>query len=288
MAFLKQIVPRSEADQAASPDDATILYRPPASWPTDHRTRRYITLPERHYSHETDLEMLRRSVHFLVGRQDARGSYHTDEEYRQGDRVDDQLGAAAMVAFLLSLTGPDPRLIESLERGVRFHLDHLVCRSAAQPYPYSRYRLDRDTAFDVPNNVWILWGGSLVLKYGLPYLSKNTAEELRGLMGQTWLLISTNPVRGENPCHNQVLAFCEIAVLYARATNREEIERYALDYYHQCLRPLRVLDRGHRIYTEFNLWDANYGLRGRRGRNGGVLQRAGFRRRLFLGRPALQ
>jgi hypothetical protein len=241
-------------------DALPLLYRPPASWKVDHRTRQFISLSERKYSFKTDLEMLVRSVDWLIARQDSRGSFHTDEEYRQGDRIDDQLGACSMLAFLLTSSGPNQKIAHALERGVRFHLDHLVLRNSSHPFPYSRNSLDYDSAYDHANGVWVLWGGALVLKYGISYLSKKTARELRDLMAQTWLLISTNPVRGENPCHNQLLAYCEIGLLYAKASGRDDIARKVMTYYHQRLRKLRIFDRGHWIYTEFNQWDANYGL----------------------------
>ena len=164
-----------------------------------------------------------------------------------------------MLAFLLSLTGPDEVMASALERGVRFQLDHLVLTNSSQPFPYCPAVIDRQSPYDRGAS-WILWGGSLVMRYGISHLSKKTADELREFMGQTWSLISTDPVRSENPCHNQLLAFCEIGILYSRASGRNEITHQVLEYYHQHLRKLRVYDRGHWIYTEFNQWDANYGL----------------------------
>jgi hypothetical protein len=250
----------SAAMSAAALSLIPLLYRPPASWKTDHRTRRFIALPERKYSRENDMEMLRRSVDWLIDRQDERGSFHSDDEYRQGDKTDDQLGACAMLAYVLSHGPPDSGVQSALQRGVRFHLDGLVRRSPSMPFPYTRAYLDQDSAFDASNGVWILWGGALVLKHGLPFLNAATAAELLELMDQTWQMISSNPVRNENPCHNQLLAYCEIAVLYAKAVKKTEIVREILTFYREKLRPLKVFDRGHWIYTEFNQWDANYGL----------------------------
>ena len=95
---------------------------------------------------------------------------------------------------------------------------------------------------------------------GTPFLEKGTADELREVMADNWSYVSTFPIRDENPCHNQLLAYCEIGISVGKAIGREAIRTEVLRYYHERLRLLRVYDRGYWIYSEFNQWDANYGV----------------------------
>ena len=242
-------------------NDAPILYKAPFQWKADNRKRGFIPLSARQYSRETDWGTVRRSVDLFLRQQDERGSFYTDEDYRSGDRVDDQIGGAAALAYFLSQTVRNEKIVDALERAVRFHLDHLVCApSPTRPFRYSRYFIDRDSSGDWCNTNWCICGGALTLQHGVPYLSKKTAAELRDVMLDNWSYISTFPTRDENPCHNQLLAYCDIGFLLAKATGNKAIFKEVLDYYHERLRRLRVYDRGHWIYSEFNQWDANYGV----------------------------
>lgn len=223
--------------------------------------RQFIELPDRKYSRETDLEILSRSVDVLLKQQDDRGSFYTDEDYRTGDRVDDQLGAASMIAYWLSVKGIEKGINDALERAVRFHLDHLVSApTPAYPFRHSCSSLGYESASEACGNMWILWGGALVLQHGLPYLSKATGDELRDLMADTWSMVSADPNLPENPCANQWLAYCEVGVLYALAAGRDDLVPKILDFYKRRVRRLRILDRGHLVYGELNHWDAHYGL----------------------------
>ena len=225
------------AEPAPAAEDAPVIFRPPNAWQTNNRTRHFIRLSERQYSHETDMDILRRSVEILLKQQDARGSFHTDEEYRMGDKVDDQLGGAAMLAYYLSVTDAGKGIDDALERAVRFHLDHLVNEpTPARPHRHIRYYIDRESGFDTTINVWALWGGALILRHGSCQLSADTLKELRDVMMEAWLLVSSDPQRDGNPCHNQRLAECAVGMLFANAIGNETIARQALDYYHKHLR----------------------------------------------------
>ena len=240
---------------------SAVIFRPPDRWHTRNRTRTFISLPERQYSTENDQQILKRSVDLLLKQQDKRGSFNTDEEYCAGDKVDDQLGAASMLAYYLKSNGPDERIESALERAVRFHLDYLVCSSPSRAYRYSRYYQDRDGAGDWCNTQWCIWGGALVLITGTSFLTEKTAADLRDVLADYWSFISTAKYwHDENPCHNQFLAYCDIGILYANATGRTEIIGQVLNHYHTRLRNLRIEDRGHLIYAEYNQWDAHYAL----------------------------
>ena len=96
---------QSAASTGASPatdtDQSTIIYKAPFMWRADNRKRRFISLPERQFSHKTDWEILCRSVDLFLQQQDERGSFYTEEDYHTGDRVDDHLGAASALAYFL-------------------------------------------------------------------------------------------------------------------------------------------------------------------------------------------
>jgi hypothetical protein len=252
--------PRTVKITTSEADETAVIYRPPNAWPTDNRRRQFIPLSERQYSYETDLNILRRSVDILLKQQDKRGSFYTEVEYRSGDKVDDQLAGASMLAFLLSQTDSDQKINDSLERAVRFHLDHLVCEPSSGQFRYSRYVSDRDSSGDWCNTLWCLWGGALVLRHGTSYLTEETAAGLRDLMREYWSFVSTYAARDENPCHNQLVAYCHIGNLYAVAIGDKAIASELCAYYHKRLRRLRIKDRGHWIYSEFNQWDPHYGL----------------------------
>ena len=232
----------------------------PRGWKADNRTRRYITLVERNYSRKNDFDVLRRSVLAMMGQQDERGSFYSDEEYLTGDIVDDQIKAASMLAYFLSRTGPDEKIQQALEKAVRFHLDHLVFRSPDRPFRYSRFFNDRDTGGDWCNTLWCLSGGAVLLRYGGPFLTEATMAELQQVMAEFWSFISTFPMRDENPCHNQLLAYCEIGIQYAKAEGKNALVSELLDFYHGHMRRLRIRDRGYNIYSELNQWDSHYGV----------------------------
>ena len=195
----------------------------------------------------------------LLRQQDERGSFYTDAEYRQGDKVDDQLGGASMLAYFLSQTKHNEEIVAALERAVRFHLDHLVWKSPSRRYRYSRSVPDREENDDWCGQLWCFWGGIQALQHGAPFLSGTTAAELRELLAEYWGFLSTFPIRNEQPCHNQRLAYCELGIAYAEAIGDKAITAEVIEYYHREIRPLRILDRGHRIYSEFNQWDVHYG-----------------------------
>ena len=249
------------ADGTATPLGSVVIYRPPNGWNTDSRARRFTRLPDRHFSREGDMEMLARSVQAVLEQQDERGSFYTDQEYCLGDKVDDQLGAASMLAYYLSQTGCASGVDERLERAVRFHLDHLVQPPTNERKSrYMRYFKDRDTGYDTCNNLWTIWGGSLVLRHGTRYISSGTAAELCDLLAELWSFAFNDPRRDANPCENQMLAYCEVGILYAHTVGRKALVSELLDFYHQHLRRLRIYDRGHWIFPEFNQWDAHYAL----------------------------
>ncbi len=249
----------SDSDGSASLE-LPIIWIHPRGWNVDNASRRFIPFSERNHGEATELGILRRSVELLLARQDQRGSFYSDEEYRLGDKVDDQLGGAAALAYYLERTGPEPALSAALDRAVQFHIHHLVHRCPDKPFRYSRYVNDRDTSNDLCNTLWCLWGGSLVLRHGTPYLSGQTSEDLRGVLADYWGLFSNSAIFDENPCHNQLLAYCEIGILYAQTVGRKEIVTQLLDYFHGFMRPMRIHDRGHWIYSEFNRWDCHYGV----------------------------
>jgi hypothetical protein len=232
----------------------------PREWKVNNRTRKYITFSERNYSRKNELDILRRSVAALLRQQDERGSFYSDKEYLRGDVVDDQIGAAAMLACFLSCSGPDETVRIALERAVRFHLDHLVFRSPDRPYCYSRFFNDRDTAGDWCNTLWCISGGIVLLRHGGPHLTTDTWTEFRAVMTEFWSFVSTFPMRDENPCHNQLLAYCEIGILYGKTVGWPELVSELLTFYHAHMRRLRILDRGYHIYSEFNQWDSHYGV----------------------------
>ena len=103
---LTENLPASRPPAKQPPASEAAVYRPPSSWPADNRTRKFTPLSERGHSTETDLDILHRSVGLLLKRQDARGSFYTDEEYRSGDKVDDQLAGASLLAYSLEKTVP--------------------------------------------------------------------------------------------------------------------------------------------------------------------------------------
>ena len=241
-------------------DNPPVVWVHPRAWKADNRTRRYITLTERDYSRAADFDMLVRSMNLMLKRQDGRGSFHSDEEYHQYDKVDDQLGATSLLAYYLSRTGPHEAIGEALERAVRFHLDHLVFRSPDRPFRYSRVLIDRDTPGDWCNTLWCLGSGSTVLRFGTPFLTPRTAADLREVLADCWRFVSIFPTRDENPCHNQLLAYCEIGTRVGDAIGDQTLRPAVLDYYHRHLRRLRIQDRGHRIYSEFGKWDIHYGV----------------------------
>ena len=240
--------------------ETPLVWIHPRGWKTDNRTRRYISLAERNYSREGDLGVLRRTVYTLLQQQDERGSFYSDEDYMRGDVVDDQIGAAAMLAYFLTRTGSDEKIHEALVKAVRFHLDYLVFSSPDRAYRYSRFHNDRDTPGDWCNTLWCLGAGTCLLQYAEPYLGDAVSVEYRGVLAEYWSFVSTFPTRDENPCHNQMLAYIEIGIEYARMSGREELVSELLDFYHGHVRRLRILDRGYRIYSEFNQWDSHYSV----------------------------
>jgi hypothetical protein len=231
----------------------------PRAWPADNRTRKYITLAERNHSHETDLGMLRRTAETLLRQQDDRGSFYTDQEYLLGDKVDDQLGGAAVIAYFLSQTEAKKETVDALERAVRFFLDHFVFSSPTRKYRYTRSVPDREENDDWCGQLWNFWGGVQVITHGSPYLTSGTAAELRDMLGDYWGFVSTFPLQVQQPCHNQRLALCEVGVAYAKAISNDTMIPEIVAYYHEKIRPLRIHDRGHWIFSEFNQWDVHYG-----------------------------
>ena len=240
-------------------NDPPVVWVHPRDWKTDNRTRRYITLLERGYSHEGDFDMLVRSMHLMLKRQDARGSFFSDDDYRQGDHGDDQIGVTCLLAYYLFRTGPDLTISEALEWAVRFHLDHLVFRSPGRLGAFSRGELARDTPGDWCNTLWCIGSGALTLRYGAAFLTPCTVADLRGMLVEYWRFLASFPTRDENPCHNQLLAFCEGGARASLAVGDKTIMGEVLAYYHGRLRRLRVRDRGYMIYTEFNQLDIHYG-----------------------------
>jgi hypothetical protein len=251
--------PASASDSA---QEAPVIYAAPYMWQTDNRKRHFTRLPDRHFSRASDVDTLRRSVVLFLKQQDERGSFYSDQDYRGYDKIDDQLGACAALAYILAEDGPDAKIIAALERGVRFQLDHLVWPvPGSRSMRYSRGVLDYDApSGDWCNNNWCLWGGALTYLHGARFLAPKTAGELRALLVDYWTYVSTFPTRDEGPCHNQFLAYCDIGVLCGQVIGDKKIVQEAVDHYHQRVRKLRIHDRGHWIYTEFNQWDANYGV----------------------------
>jgi hypothetical protein len=241
-------------------DESPLSWLHPRSWQANNRTRKFITLAERGYSREGDLEVLGRSVRAMLRQQDGRGSFYSDEDYLSGDRVDDQLGGSAMLAYYLHRVELDPKIRQALENSVRFHLDQLVFRADDRPFRYSRFYNARDSSGDWCNTLWCLSKANIVLRYGERFLSPETAARLRGLMNEYWSYISTYPARDENPCHNQLLAYCEIGLAYAEIVGKGFLRAELLDYYQNHLRRLRVNDRGYQVFTEFNKWDSHYSV----------------------------
>jgi hypothetical protein len=244
---------------SAKSREPAVIYRPPSAWPTDNRTRQFTPLPQRHHSPQTDGDILERSVDLLLQKQDGKGSFYTYDEYCTGDRVDDQLAGAAMIAFYWSRAGSSDVPSDAVERAVRFHLENLVFKSSLSPFRYSPSCIDRDSV-DWCNNLWCLWGAVLVLRHGATYLQESTASELREIAADYWSIVSTYSARDENPCHNQLIAYCHIGHLYSQVAGLKTIAAEVSAYYHDRLRSLRVEDRGHWIYSEFNQWDPHYSL----------------------------
>ena len=238
--------------------DTPVVWVHPRDWKTDNRTRRYITLVERAYSRDGDFDMLVRSLRLMLKREDERGSFFSDEEYRRGDRGDDQIGVTCLLAYYLHRQGPDRTINDALERTVRFHLDHLVFRSPERQGAYSRGELARDTPGDWCNTLWCIGSGAITLRYGAAFLTPRTVTDLRGMLVEYWRFLANFPTRDENPCHNQLLAFCEAGARASAALADETMMGEVLKYYHGRMRRLRVQDRGYMIYGEFNQWDIHY------------------------------
>ena len=252
---------KSESLGYISTPSSPIVYVPAYAWNVNNRGRRFIRFSERAVGRESDLLCLANSAKWLLERQDERGSFHSDAEYSTGDTTDDQLGAAAVVARFLNIHQDSVCSRDNpVERAVRFHLQHLVNRDAEGGWKYSRYHLARDSAGDWCNTLWCLWGAALLMEHDSACLTPATRSELLTLMADYWAFLSWYPVRDENPCHNQLLEYCKVGMLYARAISSREVEEEVLHYYRHTLRRLRVYDCGHAIYTEYNQWDAHYGM----------------------------
>lgn len=240
------------------------LYTGPANWSLKsvdgYRDRKFIRLRDRNPDFESDFQILERSVLRLLHGQRPDGCFMTEHELSQYDKTDDQIGAAGMLAYYLTLTPPDAEKVDALERAVRFQMEQLVWTKPALQGRYLRAVKDRDTSSDWCATLWGLTSANAVLRHGRDFLSPETYAALWIFAGDLWTYLQAFPLRNENPCHNQLVEYCAIGYAYAKLVGLADVQQEILGYYREKIRTLRVPNRGRMIYSEFNRWCAHYSL----------------------------
>lgn len=245
--------------------DDFVEYAPPdrTKWSldTDGRPlRAWLRLGELPAQPAFDMETLRRSARRLLARQEPSGSFLPPHLYLTGDRTDDQIGGAAVVAAALTrrLVPADQKTF--LNAAVSYHLDHLVWKAEDTGFMFLRYVADRPTPNDWCATLWALHGAVLTLEHGKGILDADLEFRLRQLCGHYWRFVSIYPLKEENPCHNQLLEYCSIGFHAGKVLGDDRIEAEALSYYFDYVRGLRLSLRGRLVYGEFNQWCSHYFL----------------------------
>lgn len=260
--------PSSNAPSASavkSPAGDFIAYAPPdrMKWSTDENgrpQRSWIKLDDLPAQPAFDLETLGRSARVLLDRQESSGSFLAPELYFTGDRTDDQIGGAAVLAAALALGRVPPVEKPFLNKAVRYHLEHLVWQSEDTGFMFLRYVADRPTPNDWCATLWALHGAVLTLEHGRGILDPDLELRLRRVCADYWRFLSSYPLKEENPCHNQLLEYCSIGFHAGKVLGDDRVAAEALAYYFDYVRGLRVPLRGRLIYGEFNQWCSHYFL----------------------------
>jgi hypothetical protein len=224
------------------------------------RDRRFFPFSDRKVGFESDFHSLEQSLNRLIPLQQPNGCFFPPEILSLGEKSDDHLGLAGMLAYYLTLVPAKPEWEEALRRAIRFQLGHLLWTAKMQPGRYVRYRIAEDSSLDWCNTLWVMQSVGYLLKYARPFVGEKMFEEVGALGGDIWDFLSHYPQRDETPCHNQLLEFAALGYSYGAASGREDVRQGVMTYYRETLRHLRVKDRGRWIYTEFNRWCAHYAL----------------------------